>query len=701
MPFDLRELQERAREVLRRVFGPPAKAPAVSAAPEAPEERFRALVDELDTIFWEASAETLQFTFMSRGAEALLGYPVGRWLREPDFWVNLIHPDDRTETVARCRAAAREGLDCEFEYRVIAANGRIVWLRDIVHVVRDPAGGVHLQGVMLDVTSRKSAEQQRTVRHDVTQILAEATSLGEAAPRLLRAIGEGLDWEWGALWCVDAQVDPHHRVLRCTDTWHLPSVTARELTAISQHATCPPGIGLPGRVWEAARPLWMVDATKDARAPWAAAAAREGFHAALGFPLAHGSEVFGVMEFVTRKILQPDDDLLEMVATIGSQIEQFVDRAQVYERAHRIAETLQRAFLPASLPELPGVRFCAAYLPGAVESEVGGDWYDVFRLPDGRVALSVGDVVGHGLQAAVIMGQVRQSIRAAALEGHRPPLVLTRASSVLRLTYEIEGMATAVFGIFDPVSLTFTYATAGHPAPALAAPDGRVEMLPSGGLPLGAQSFQPSSGQTVSLPLGSLLVLYTDGLVEATKDVVAGEAALIAALQAELAEGPEDAARAVLDRMLAGGRPTDDVAILTVALDPTPVDQFDLTIPAAPAALPVVRQALRQVTRTVGLDEDRAMALQVAVGEAMNNVIEHAYGAASGMVHVRVRRDGNALIVHVEDHGSWRPPRAEGRGHGLALMRGLVDAVEIDSTPSGTTVRLRILLEASTGVTGA
>ena len=362
------------------------------------------------------------------------------------------------------------------------------------------------------------------------------------------------------------------------------------------------------------------------------------------------------------------------------------------ERAHRIAETLQQAFLPASLPEVPGVHVHAAYVPGAVESEIGGDWYDVFRLPDGRVAISVGDVVGHGLQAAVIMGQVRQSFRAAALEGHSPSMVLIRASSVLRLTYEIEGMATAVCGFFDPVGCTFTYATAGHPAPVLATPDGKIETLAAGGLPLGAQTLRPQGDTTLTLAPGSLLLLYTDGLVESTKNVLAGETALMAAVRAEAQTASADPARAILERMLGGRRPADDIAILTLSLDAAPVREFHLTVPAAPPSLPEVRQALRRLLRALGVGDDRGMALQVAVGEALNNAIEHAYGTTAGTVHVRAAHDGKILVVEVADNGRWRPPRTEGRGHGLSLMRGLVDAVEIDSQPSGTIVRLSIAL---------
>jgi|GEM_PF-1655734 len=373
-----------------------------------------------------------------------------------------------------------------------------------------------------------------------------------------------------------------------------------------------------------------------------------------------------------------------------------MDNARAYERERHVAETLQRAFLPAGMPELPGVGLHAVYLPGAHESDVGGDWYDVFQVPDGRVALSIGDIAGRGLQAAVAMGQVRQAIRAAALENHAPALVLARASRLLELSLGSSGMATAVFGILDLGAMTFSYSIAGNPAPVLATADGRAELLASGGLPLGIDGPDPRREWTVTLPAGSLLVLYTDGLVEYDHDVIRGEAALVGAVKAEAVTRSTNPARAIQERILDGRVLRDDVAVLTVSLSPVPLDRFELTLPAEPSALIAIRQALRRLGHAVGLNEERLFALQVAVGEAVNNVIEHAYGAAGGAVRLHVRREGHAVTVDVEDHGRWRPERSQpgGRGRGIGLMQALVDSAEIQTTSSGTVARLRIEIAA-------
>ncbi len=412
-------------------------------------------------------------------------------------------------------------------------------------------------------------------------------------------------------------------------------------------------------------------------------------------PLSTAGKPIGILalNFSTPRVFDADER--SFMLTLARQCAQALERAQFYEREHYVAKTLQRAFLPATLPEVPGIKIDAVYMPGAAESEIGGDWYDVFRLPDGRIAVSVGDVVGSGVRAAVMMGQVRHSIRATALDGHNPSGVLDRASRVLQSTYEREGMATAVFGILDPVSRTFTYAIAGHPPPALATSDGEIQALASGGGPLGLSEAKLSPVRTVSLPAGGLLVLYTDGLIESTRNLAEGEELLLDAMRAELGAGSDSPARTLLERVLRGSAPSDDVAIVTICIDRDPVEEFALTLPAEPASLRQARQALRQLAQALRLDPDQVFTMQVALGEAINNVVEHAYGAGEGLVHLRVWRDADVLNAEVSDHGQWRPERAESPGYGLGIIRALADTVHVDREPSGTTVRLAFALVSS------
>ena len=443
-------------------------------------------------------------------------------------------------------------------------------------------------------------------------------------------------------------------------------------------------------------PSWEVFRTQYHEAEPPVDPVRRGARAAIPLML-HGRAI-GAMysNWVEERRFSPEE--LEFMLSLGGQCAQAVERARLYAREHQVATTLQRALLPADVPQVPGIRVDAAYLAATRASDVGGDWYDVFRLSDGRLCVAIGDVVGHGLQAAVIMGQVRQAIRTAALEGHEPTKVLSLANHVLALNRQ-EGMTTAIVGIFDPLVLTFMYAAAGHPAPIVA--DGsRVVTLTSGGLPLGFLGAGTPQTWTVQLAAGSLLVLYTDGLIEFGRDAAAGHAALVTAVQAEQRVGSSDPAHRILDRMLSGSQARDDVAIVALALASGPVDRLDVTLPAEPSSLRLVRQAVAQLSAGVGLDQRRSFDLNVAVGEAVNNVVEHAYGAATGTVHLRAYREDSVLRIEVEDTGRWRPDRPDNPGgRGFNLMRALTDGVHVVTGENGTIVRLTVRLQPAHAVT--
>jgi anti-sigma regulatory factor (Ser/Thr protein kinase) len=403
-------------------------------------------------------------------------------------------------------------------------------------------------------------------------------------------------------------------------------------------------------------------------------------------PLRGPRGILGVLSFAFPSPRGFSDEDRAFIDTLGDQCAQALDRAARYEREHHIAETLQRALLPASLPDLPGLTLRAAYRPGG-QLEVGGDWYDGFVLPDGRLVVGIGDVVGRGLDAAVVMGQVRQSIRAVALAGDGPAGILEHVGMVLSQAHGSDGMATAVLGILDPATLVFTYAAAGHPVPLLARPDGPIERLLGGGPPLGVQTEVPYRELRATLPAGGMLVLYTDGLIESSRDAAVADATLLEAVAAEAARPSRDQAGAILARAAAARPLVDDLAIVTLQVMADAADRFDVSLPSEPASLARVRPALRRLARHAGLDAEHTMALLVASGEAMANAVLHAYSAGRGMIEVRASRETGAIRVEVEDHGRWRESRRNG-GHGLSVMRRLADKCEIQTGPAGTVVRL-------------
>jgi serine phosphatase RsbU (regulator of sigma subunit)/anti-sigma regulatory factor (Ser/Thr protein kinase) len=414
------------------------------------------------------------------------------------------------------------------------------------------------------------------------------------------------------------------------------------------------------------------------------------------FPLIARGQQLGCMRVAGGDASDAADELgLELWSELALRVAISVDASQVYAREHHVADTLQRALLPERLPVDDRLMFDAAYLPGAEEAIVGGDWYDAFRLPDGRIAFSIGDVAGHGLRAAIVMGEVRQAFRAAALNPNSPSLVIERANTIVNMRAN-PVMVTAIFGIVDPRDGTVTYAAAGHPAPLLALPGGVVQLLPKDGVPLGIVDHIGASDWTFTLPPGALFAVYTDGLIEYSRDVVEGESRLLDAVREGVARLDPEPARALLQRVFAARNNTDDVATLTVASADVASPAFAFTFTALPMAVPLVRRSLERFARRLGLDEDHRFSLLTAVGEALANAVEHAYLGSPGLVRVNANAGDDSLIVTVEDEGKWKPAqRREERGRGLPLMRALMDGVEIRTHQARTEVRLTMSLAAA------
>ncbi len=237
-----------------------------------------------------------------------------------------------------------------------------------------------------------------------------------------------------------------------------------------------------------------------------------------------------------------------------------------YDTEKRIADTLQEAFAQTVLPKVAGVRLSATYVPATEEAKVGGDWYDAVQLPDDRVLLAIGDVAGHGIEAAVAMNKTRQMLISSALADPSPGSILERVNTGL-ITAGFP-MITAIAGLVDARACEFSYAVAGHPAPVLFEPGGRARFLDVGALPLGVNPDASYATQRVKSVPGAMLVLYTDGVIEHSHNVLEGETLLLEAIEAA-AQKAGDPAKVIRDQIFDHRRVSDDIAILTIHfLDP-------------------------------------------------------------------------------------------------------------------------------------
>ncbi len=329
------------------------------------------------------------------------------------------------------------------------------------------------------------------------------------------------------------------------------------------------------------------------------------------------------------------------------------------------------------------------YLPAGAGMEVGGDWFDMLELSDGRVVLAMGDVVGRGVRAAAMMGKLRTSLEAYAYDGRSPREVLERLHSLMERQHRAE-MATLLYVAIDADRGGAELASAGHLPMLIRATDGETRFAPRmASPPLGALPFVRFESARVEVGPGSALVLYTDGLVEVRGTSIELR---LAALRRAVEIGPsnpEELCDAVLSQMLGGKEPQDDIALLVLSLSRLPAKGFALDLPAEPEALSSVRKALERWLSDAGTTRRDAHAIKVACGEACANAIEHAYRPGDAAFRIEASREDAEVLIVVRDFGGWRKPRGTDRGRGLPLMEALMDSVHVDPSSEGTTVHLR------------
>ncbi|MFD4660526.1 SpoIIE family protein phosphatase [Kitasatospora sp. NPDC058444] len=418
-----------------------------------------------------------------------------------------------------------------------------------------------------------------------------------------------------------------------------------------------------------------------------------GVHSLVRVPLRARGVLLGVARFWRAQRAEPfETEDLALAEELVSHAAVCIDNARRYTREHTMAVTLQHSLLPRTLPEQTALEVAHRYLPA--QAGVGGDWFDVIPLPGARVALVVGDVVGHGLHAAATMGRLRTAIHNFSTLDLPPDELLGHLDELVNRIDQEEAAggeragpagATCLYAIYDPVSRRCTLASAGHPPPAVVDPQGRVVFpeLPTGP-PLGL-AVLPFETTELELAEGSRLVLYTDGLVEdRERDIDEGLELLRAALTGP-PRTPDQTCADVLGAMLPA-HPQDDIALLvarTRVLAPDQVAQWE--VPSDPAAVGEVRAAVAERLTAWGLEE-AAFVTELILSELVTNAIR--YG--SGPIRVRLLRD-RSLICEVSDGSSTSPhlryaaTEDEG-GRGLFLVAQFADRWGTRYTATGKVI---------------
>ncbi|PWI13739.1 PAS sensor protein [Streptomyces sp. Act143] len=428
-----------------------------------------------------------------------------------------------------------------------------------------------------------------------------------------------------------------------------------------------------------------------------------GIHSTMSVPIQARGLTLGVAvlsRFRRPDPFTPDDVLLAEEVTARAAV--CIDNARRFSRERETALALQRSLLPRSLPRTAAVTAASRYLPAA-RAGVGGDWFDVIPLSGMRVAMVVGDVVGHGIQASATMGRLRTAVRTLADIDLAPDELLTHLDDlVVRLSAEAgaEGRpgevgATCVYAVYDPVSRRCTLARAGHPTPVLVPPGGAPERidLPSGP-PLGVGGL-PFESTELELREGSVLAFYTDGLIEsAEREVDAGHALLSEALAA-FSDSLEETCDRVLHTLLPVGGSTDDVALLLARTRGLPASQVATWhIPADPSLVAPIRKQVVDQLGAWGLSE-ASFTAELVVSELVTNAIR--YGAHP--IRLRLIHDETTLICEVSDTSHTAPHLRRAKtwdegGRGLLLVAQLTQRWGSRHTADGKTIWAEIgLLE--------
>jgi PAS domain S-box-containing protein len=557
--------------------------------------------------------------------------------------------------------------------------------------------GAALENARLYQEARSAADAQRRIAERegfyarLGEAMAEALDLRETLESATRLLVP-LFGDWAVVNLIDEEdalylAASHHRD---------PEIDARTQRLLDlRYLASDAGTGSPAVV-RTRKPVIYENVPQGGigavTGPYREAIVALGVVSAAIVPIAFGGAVRGTIAIMYDRSSGRHYDAADLpfFVEVARRLSPAIGNAEAYERERRVARTFQAAALTTELPQLPGTSFDALYEAGRSEALIGGDWYDAFRAADGRVVVSVGDVAGSGLDAAATMAAIRQSLRGAAAINPDPSVMLDAADRVLRWQAR-ETFVTAWVGVIDPVWATLACAGAGHPPPLRRSADGTVVPLPGGGLPLGLRERGADVTHHLELAGDDTLVLYTDGLIEAGRDLIAGERAVADALrEADLEAAP---AQAIHEAVLGGVGASDDVALLVVAFRRSLLAiggdrgalcwKFDASdAPAAGEA----RNAMVAALERRGLGESDRTVAELVFAELIGNVKRYA----PGEIDVALDLSGEFAVLHVLDggegfqHNARLPADALAEsGRGLYIVSTIAEEFAVTRAPHG------------------
>lgn len=618
-----------------------------------------ALIDSLQEAFFVCD-ERGAVVEINASFTDILGYGVEGLPYEPAHpWWPSAHTDpDAYRDVGEAFSLMLNESHGSYTIPVAHRDGHRLWVTATFTQVNDPDTGRQVTvGTFRDVTAEHYTVQRESALAALNQQLAQADTLSDA----VCAAAEEFRKVWSA-----------RRVLAVT-------FPADESESEPSDVVC---VGEPAS-WQQLAPHArdVIRARRDGER-LASAATKPGM---AGIALQHPEGVLVMfVELAEQRPFTSEDHTL--LTVLAGRLGQGLHRVHQLDQQRETALALQHAILG---PSVSG-GFAVRYQPATRPLQVGGDWYDVVDLDDGRIALIVGDCVGHGLAAATVMGQLRSGCRALLLEHPSPSAAL---SALDRFAARLQGArcTTAFCAVLSPDTGEVVYSSAGHPPPILVMADRSTRLLDgAAATPLGLryEHSRPEASQV--MPARSTLLLYTDGLIERRRESLdQGIRRATDLVQDNRDAALEGLADEIMSRLAPSDGYQDDVALLLYR-QPAPLV---VEIAADANELATTRAALRGWLTRVGLHPEQTMDVLIAVGEAVANSIEHGHRERlEGTVSLRATAVADRLHLTVADTGSWKPPQSDpnsNRGRGIMLMRALMQDVTIEPSETGTTIHMQ------------
>lgn len=664
-------------------------------------------INDMGCFAWDLVRDVMQY---DASGLAVMGFRPGEFDGRLTSLAERMLPEELTAVKAQVDRALRERSGFSLYFRVRHRDGWLHWTHTQGNVITDAEGQpVQVIGIIRDASQELRAvdrtEELRQARSDrrrqadivghVSDALAPTVTVDDVAEALTTT--RLLD-QLGASSVILGLVDSGRVALVGSNGVHADLVRNFHLSRLGERLPLSDAI-------RAREPVFLtgLDAFL-ARYPTLAPylRSRSQATAAAYLPLiAHGTPIGALGLSYDGKEGFTHDERTVLTA-LSSTIAQSLQRALLYDQEHELAAGLQTAMLPGHMPHVPGLALATRYRPARARGGIGGDWYDALTLPDGRIAAVVGDVQGHDVTAAAVMGQLRIALRAYAAEGHPPTTVMARASAFLA-ELDTDRFATCLLVLLDPRTGMTETVRAGHLEPVVRGQDGACEWVDTpGGLPLGlaapgAQPAYPVSDMV--LPPGATLLLCTDGLIEArTTDIDEGRAHLLDAVRAGPMR-PDPLANHLLHTMGSYTGGEDDVALLLLRRSggrQTEAPRMAARItPGDPGSLQAAREALRSALGRWSM-EQVADTAELLACELATNALLHSSGGAA-LTARPVRNGGRALRLAVTDSSPASPRRRAATdqstsGRGLMLIEELATVWGVEPRGNGKSVWCEISL---------